>query len=293
MLRFNWRKKFIILSTGELEFAILCKLSGVKLTIFDFSPNSCEERNRNLIKSFGMVNHYHRPSKKSLILHKVLGLLTFNLAVSANSFADAGMKRYVQAFFRVSFFRDALIARPKVNYTDFFNFYCEPECKQFFPNAKIISLRSGTLENFISIAIQKRSLFEKGMNDFDCIIIGKQMNRTSLGSKLKNDFYNVVKKKFQRVALIPHPRETIQELELAERFGFEIIDMLPYLIAANEKTIFVVGGSSGTLLRKFDIPFFWVFFPDEFIYHGGITGLHGEHAVEKFYTIESILSYSF
>lgn len=287
-----FKKHFIVFTTGELEFALVCYVNGVNLKIYDYSNSNCLSRNRTLVSRLGAGGIYNVKSGKFLILHKILSLLTWRLALSGNSYAVSGVKNILQRIFRVSFFRDALIARPKVNPKRYTRFYCDPESRHFYPNAGIIELPPGSLQTFIQSIINPKDQDEQH-DTADCIIIGKQMNRTAQGRPLKKQFYQAIQQKFNHVVIIPHPRETQDEIDLINQFGFEISDAIPYLLNCNGKSVFIVGGSTGSIFKLFEIPYYWVFFEEEFIFHGGGQGLHGGSALHQFNAPEEIKNYKF
>ena len=59
--------------------------------------------------------------------------------------------------------------------------------------------------------------------------------------------------KFDNIIIIPHPRETQDEIDLIHEFGFTISDNIPYLIQATDTSVFVIGGSTGSVFEQFKI----------------------------------------
>ena len=284
---------YVVYSTGELEVAILNILSGNCGIIFDFSLNS-KNRNHKLLQICLSTEDYlyFAMSKKFHRFIRLLTLYTFRQIISLNSYGFSMLRVFAQDFFKVRFIRDAFEARPMNCYKNFKRLLCEKRLEHLYPNAEKILVKDS--QNEFLDRIKKFLKAKKNIDKkFGCLLIGKSMKRTPSGPIHKANLYNFLVEKFGNVALIPHPRESIDEIEMARDCGLIILDSLIYFSPIHSDVIFVLGGSSGTILNKLNTKFYYIFFPDEFIYHGNKKGLHGGKSIESFYSIKEMKKFDF
>lgn len=253
------KRTFITYSTGEVEVAIQCLLNGVDGEILDFSSNHCSQRNRELISAFREVK-YRRVVHATRRIRILVALIRGSLALSANSYSANGVRAVIQRIFNVYFFRDSII--PRAVDTRIENLLVEPSNAAKYPASSLIftSDRVDYLKRVFHYFNRER----RGL--YDALIIGKGMRRTTSGPRLKKGIYSLITKRFNRVAILPHPRESDEELKLAADSGLIIVDNTIYQCIASSEVIFVVCGSAAETLDLLNIHYYYIDFDEEFRY---------------------------
>jgi hypothetical protein len=257
-------KFYLVKTTGELEVAIICILSGNNGKIIDFSIKESTKRNNDLVSIFKInINSYFKKEPFLAKIYAILLLFTGNLVISTNSYGFSKFRYYLHEFFKVNFIRDALV--PRFNNKGYKRLYCESQFYDYFERSNFIELSNISNYKFREKIINYSNISSPNQQ-FDCLVIGKSMNRTPNGLSIKKKFYEYLFNKYKRVGVIPHPRESKKEIELISEMEFSCVDMLIYMAGKSADQIFVINGSSALVFEMFEIQYNYMKFDDEFIY---------------------------
>jgi hypothetical protein len=272
---------FYVRSTGELESAII-SLSGVKgkYIVYDLSTEHSKLRNIKLANLFS-INYRYLSNNFFYKFCFIYHLLIRKSILSINYINQDNLKSKIINSFANGFIRDALI--PPINSAwigSCRKLYCEIKFRGLFSGVKIyVDMENNAIENFLEKIRECND-----SNYYEAMIIGKNMNRHPDSLKIKEDLYAILKSKFKQVILIPHPRETEQELNIALNMGLIISNEYPLIPASNSKNIFVIASSVAEVLHIMKIPYYWIFYKEEFTVHGGCMGRFHEHSRYSFYS---------
>ncbi len=281
-------KYLYIRSTGELEAALLTvDLLADKYWIYDLSSNHALKRNFQLASIFKA--NYLRVNND--LRHKFLflwQLISGKTILSINYLSNNSLKTKFINFFAFAFIRDALI--PPLNSS------WHGQCKALYCEKKYQYLFEG-VNNFINISENSIELFLEKIKqcpltqNYQVVVIGKNMNRKTYSLEIKKELYRILSTKFDEVVLVPHPRETPIELDMASKMGLFISNDYPFSVVSNSKVVFVLASSAAQVLTLMKVPYYWIFYPEEFTSHGGEMGRFHDESIQSFFTNNEIENY--
>lgn len=252
---------YIIRSTGELEAAIIAIIGGYKGIILDFTNKNFLIRNKKLVKLFENIKYYQPHSRLEKILI-IISLILRSLVISANSYGFTKIRLLTQNIFNVYFIRDALV--PRESNIKYINLICEKYYSNYYPFSKVLLIPNYSSNKFIETI--KKSINKEVIKNYDCLVIGKSMKRTPEGIRLKKKIYEILKNKFKKIAVIPHPRESNEEIEMISKMGMSIENELIYNGKNLSKKIMILCGSTALVYDIFNIKYYYIEMEEFFIY---------------------------
>lgn len=285
-------KFYFIKSTGELESAILCISDGYDGIVFDFSTKESKIKNKKLLEIFeDQKVKYFRPPinlKKILIL---LALMLRGLVISLNSYNKSKIMINVYKLFNVSFIRDALC--PRFINDRYINLFCEKKHFGYYPMSSCIELSNNSFDYFMSSISNNIINTQVDLEKYDCILIGKSMKRNGFGLELKKQIYAILGSKFKNVAVIPHPRESQEEINVIRDSGLSVLNELVYSVKCFNKTIIVLNGSSGIIMDLLGIKYYYIPLNNFFIYGDSERISGGKNIIAEIGSLEELNNYCF
>ena len=119
------------------------------------------------------------------------------------------------------------------------------------------------------------------------------MKRNNSGIKLKENLYKILADKFNKVGVIPHPRENLEELKIIERNGLEALHELVYYVKGFKKTIIVVNGSSGKILDYLGVKYYYLSLSSFFIYGDTRRIVESPNVIAEIRSLEELKNFDF
>ena len=256
-------KFYFIRSSGELEAAIVSIANGYSGLIFDFSTKDTKAKNKKILDIFKELNiRSYSPPKKIEKIMIIIAILLRSMVISLNSYEKSKLMDKIYIIFNVFFIRDALV--PRASGSEYINLFCEKKFKLYYPLSRCIELSDDGFWYFVEKIRKIKS--NKNLIKYDCILIGKSMKRSDYGLKLKKDLYAILSKKFKKVGVIPHPRESDEEIEIIKESRLDSLGDLIYTLKEFNGKIMVLSGSSGQIFDLIGVRYYYISLGEFFIY---------------------------